>query len=45
MTASLEESLKGFGDSFAGTLVLPGDAHYDQARSVWNGEITGGLRR
>src|ERR1700744_5191099 len=39
MTMALEESLKGFGGSFGGTLVLPGDAGYDQARSVWNGEI------
>src|SRR6516162_5304025 len=39
MTTALEDSVNGFADSFGGTLLLPGDANYDQARSVWNADI------
>ncbi len=39
MTTPLEDSLKGFSARFGGTLVLPGDPGYDQARSVWNGDV------
>jgi FAD/FMN-containing dehydrogenase len=39
MTTAFDGSLKRFGASFGGTLVLPGDPGYDKARSVWNGEI------
>jgi FAD/FMN-containing dehydrogenase len=39
MTTMLEDSLPSFRAGFGGTLVLPGDPGYDQARSVWNAEI------
>jgi FAD/FMN-containing dehydrogenase len=37
MTTS--QSLDAFGSDFGGTLFEPGDTGYDQARSVWNGDI------
>ena len=34
VSALAVENLAG---SFSGRLVQPGDAHYDEARTVWNG--------
>ena len=31
--------LDTFGSSFGGTLLLPGQSAYDQARAIWNGSI------
>jgi FAD/FMN-containing dehydrogenase len=39
MTTALEDSLNGFAASFEGTLLRPDDPDYDQARSVWNGDV------
>jgi FAD/FMN-containing dehydrogenase len=39
MTTALEDWVNGFRATFGGTLLLPGDAAYDEARSVWNGEV------
>ena len=32
-------TLEGFKDRFAGTVMLPGDAGYEEARAIWNGSI------
>jgi FAD/FMN-containing dehydrogenase len=36
---SVSEVVDAFRDGFGGELVLPGDPGYDEARSVWNGDI------
>ena len=41
LTGAAAPELRG---ALRGELVLPGDAAYDEARSVWNGMIDAGLR-
>jgi FAD/FMN-containing dehydrogenase len=33
------DRVESFRDSFEGEVILPGDSGYDEARSVWNGDI------
>jgi hypothetical protein len=39
MTSASVESSDSFQSSFGGEVIRPGDSGYDQARSVWNGDI------
>jgi FAD/FMN-containing dehydrogenase len=39
MTVSNIAALERFKDTFAGTLMLAGDAGYEDARGIWNGSI------
>ena len=39
MAIGLEHAIAQLGAGFAGSVLLPGDSGYDEARSVWNGEI------
>ncbi|WP_211878261.1 FAD-binding oxidoreductase [Pseudarthrobacter albicanus] len=35
----LDDAVSAFRESFGGEVIAPSDAGYDQARSVWNGDI------
>src|SRR4051812_11661204 len=37
--ASVSEGVEAFREGFDGEVVLPEDPGYDEARSVWNGDI------
>ena len=39
MASVSEGTIKAFREGFAGTVLLPTDSGYDEARSVWNGDI------
>ncbi|MBO0686200.1 MAG: FAD-dependent oxidoreductase, partial [Candidatus Dormibacteraeota bacterium] len=39
MAQVIESDVKAFRADFGGTVLAPGDAGYDQARSIWNGDI------
>jgi FAD/FMN-containing dehydrogenase len=39
MAKTLDGEIEAFQAGFGGTVVAPGDEHYEDARSVWNGAI------
>src|SRR4051794_9096665 len=39
MTMAADATIETFRKEFGGEVLLPGDAGYDEARSIWNGDI------
>lgn len=39
MTATVGEGVEALRTTMSGTVFIPGDADYDSARSIWNGDI------
>ena len=39
MTRTMDRDVSTLRDCVTGTVLLPGDEGYDEARSVWNGDI------